>query len=109
MVVSCHVFAWCKWQGSQEKYSTLLTIKPSLQSYMTLFMTRTSTDLYFSLITINSNMYFNETCSSDCWHLTREDLTAGSGKMARQLRVLTEHKSLVSTTNTSGVRTHTQM
>lgn len=60
MVVSCHVFAWYQRQGSQEEYSTLLTIKPSLQSYMTLFMTHTSIDLYFSLITINSNMYFKK-------------------------------------------------
>lgn len=44
MVVSCRVFAWYQRQGSQEEYSTLLTIKPSLQSYMTQFMTRTSID-----------------------------------------------------------------
>lgn len=77
--------------------------------YLNVFLLTKLKEDPLRIVNDNSNMYFNDTCSSDCRHLTRKDLTAGSGKMAWQLRVLTEHKSLVSSTNTSGVRTHTQM
>lgn len=60
MVENCHVVAGDQAQGSQEEQLVLLTVKPSLQPYMTLFMTCTHTDLYFRVITSNSSMYCKE-------------------------------------------------